>query len=231
MKGFTLIEMLTVFLILGVVSFIGVSNYQAALRKGEIESFISELQTALTPVVYGQGSIRSSGYSDLNNFTQTSLSEYAPTTNGKNGGVRGIVIKVGTISLFNKIGNYSPSESNSFYYNQSNGDIANKTIVVPPSIIFDSVCTVADSHANCETTVDANSITQVQGGLSIAYHGLNERPYVALINSVGGGAVMQSGKGLRLNFKSPLEAVWYTITLSPYGGMIVGRRCATQVCL
>ncbi|HEY1041639.1 MAG TPA: type II secretion system protein [Candidatus Paceibacterota bacterium] len=226
-KAFTLAEMLVVFLILGILTIVGVFSYQNALRKGEIAAFISEVQSGLTPSVYGQGAVRASSYADLASFRTASLAEYTPSTSANIAGVRGILVQGNTISLYRKAGSYSKTQYGSFAYSASGGDTIYKTITIPPGVVFDSVCFVSDSHANCEATATAG--TQLQQGVSLAYHGSNERPYAFFASSTG--TDYYSGRGIRLSFKTPLQPLWYTITLSPYGGMVIGRACTTQVCL
>lgn len=223
-KGFTLAEMLVVFLILGILTLVGVFSYQNALRKGEIAAFISEVQSGLTQTVYGQGAVRASSYADLASFRTASLAEYTPATSTTIAGVRGILVQTNTISLYRKTGSYSESQKGSFKYEA--GDTIYKVITIPSGVVFDSVCFVSDSHANCENVATAQ--TQLQDGVSLAYHGSNERPYAFYTSST---TTYYAGRGIRLSFKTPLQPLWYTITISPYGGMVVGRACTTQVCL
>lgn len=224
-KGFTLAEMLIVFLILGILTLIGVFSYQSALRKGEVAAYVAELQTTITPTVYGQGTVRKNSYSDLNSFRTASLAEYTPATSISTAGVRGILVQSNTISLYTKATSYDRTQYAQFAY--APGDIITQTIKIPPGVFFDSACFVSDSHADCENNASAD--TQLSSGISIAYHGSSERPY-SFYNSAG-STIYYSGRGVRLSFKAQLQPLWYTITLSPYGGMVVGRGCETQVCL
>ncbi len=240
-KGFTLIEMLVVFVILGILSTVGVYSYQAALRKGEVDAFISELQSQLTPVVYGQGSESGTQYNSINDFAIKSTTAFGPGSNVSSGGVKGIAItfvgntlntttnatdsNLKSIKIYNKIGNFSVSEKNTFYlFGGTLSDSISKTIAIPSGVFFDSACLVSDSHANCDTSTPVIGNGQTTD-FYIAYHGSNSSPYVFNNSS------HKPGFGLRLNFRSQLEPLWYTITFSPYGGMTVGRGCKIKECI